>query len=198
MSPLEGLWAAETAGGGDCWAFFAYFFVFFAYFFVFFPLSAGRHNGTHVRPHNGPSTWPGTSAGLPRAGARDVPARPRPRQPSQEWSWGPASRRWYPPFRRFSDVFPTISRRTPGLPAASPFRGAAAPAFPLILRRAPICPRFGCRRRFAPARSRDRQGAPGYPRPCADDGICGVRGQKVCVRGKASSPGGLAPGLGGS
>ena len=104
MSPLEGLWEAETAGGGDCWA-------FFAYFFVFFPLSAGRHNGTHVRPHNGPSTWPGTSAGLPRAGARDVPARPRPRQPSQEWSWGPASCRWYPPFRRFSDVFPTISRR---------------------------------------------------------------------------------------
>ena len=38
-------------------------------------------------------------------GARDVPARPRPRQPSQEWSWGPASRRWYPPFRRFSDDF---------------------------------------------------------------------------------------------
>ena len=97
---------------------------------------------------------------------------------------------------RRSDVFPTISRRTPGLPAASPFRGAAAPAFPLILRRAHTSPRFKCRRRFAPARSRDRQGAPGYPRPCWLDGICGVRGPKVCVRGKASSPGGLAPGLG--
>ena len=108
MSPLEGLWAAETAGGGDCWA-------FFAYFFVFFPLSAGRHNGTHVRPHNGPSTWPGTSAGLPRAGARDVPARPRPRQPSQEWSWGPASCRWYPPFRRFH-----------GVPRACPLRARSA------------------------------------------------------------------------
>ena len=99
---------------------------------------------------------------------------------------------------RRSDVFSTISRPTPGLPAASPFRGAAAPAFPLILRRAPICPRFGCRRRFAPARSRDRQGASQSIRPCADDGICGVRGPKVCVRGKASSPGSLKPGLGGS
>ena len=99
---------------------------------------------------------------------------------------------------RRSDVFPTISRRTPGLPAASPFRGAAAPAFPLILRRGRMRREFEGRRRFAPARSRDRQGAPGYPRPCADDGICGVRGPKVCVRGKASSPGSLKPGLGGS
>ena len=48
---------------------------------------------------------------------------------------------------RRSDDF----RRTPGLPA-SPFRGAAAPAFPLILWRARMRREFECRRRFAPAR----------------------------------------------
>ena len=46
---------------------------------------------------------------------------------------------------RRSDVFPTISRRTPGLPAASPFRGAAAPAFPLILRRVHMRREFKCK-----------------------------------------------------
>ena len=103
-----------------------------------------------------------------------------------------------PPPLALSTIFCRFPADFTVLPAASPFRGAAAPAFPLILRRAPMCSGFGCRPRFAPARSRDRQGASQSIRPCADDGICGVRGPKVCVRGKASSPGSLKPGLGGS
>ena len=191
MSPLEGLWATETANGGDCWAIFAYFFVFFP---LSWPYLQARHYGTPVSPimgcppGHGPArdyrVWePETS---PRARARGSLLR------NGHGDLPPAGG------TRRSDVFPTISRRTPGLPAASPFRGAAAPAFPLILRRVHTRREFKCRRRFAPARSRDRQGAPGYPCPCADDGTCGVRGPRVYVRGKASSPGGLAPGLGGS
>ena len=89
-----------------------------------------------------------------------------------------------PPPLALSTIFCRFPADFTVLPAASPFRGAAAPAFPLILRRAHTSPRFGCRRRFAPARSRDRQGAPGYPRPCADAGTCGVGGaDSVCARG---------------
>ena len=103
-----------------------------------------------------------------------------------------------PPPLALSTIFRRFSADVAVLPAASPFRGAAAPAFPLILRRAPTRREFECRRRFAPSRSRDWQGAPGYPRLCWLDGICGVRGPKVCVRGEASSPGSLKPGMGGS
>ena len=45
---------------------------------------------------------------------------------------------------------------------------------------------------------RNRQGASQSIRPCWLDGTCGVGGLTVCVRGEASSPGSLAPGLGGS
>jgi hypothetical protein len=87
-----------------------------------------------------------------------------------------------PPPLALSTIFRRFSADVAVLPAASPFRGAAAPAFPLILRRAPTTCGFECRRRFAPARSRDRQGAPGYPRLCVDDETCGVGGLTVCVR----------------
>ena len=89
-----------------------------------------------------------------------------------------------PPPLALSTIFRRFSADVAVLPAASPFRGAAAPAFPLILRRAPTRREFECGPRFAPARSRDRQGAPGYPCPCADDGTCGVGGaDSVCARG---------------
>ena len=47
MSPLEGLWATETANGGDCWAIFAYFFVFCP---LSWPYLQARHYGTPVSP----------------------------------------------------------------------------------------------------------------------------------------------------
>ena len=87
-----------------------------------------------------------------------------------------------PPPLALSTIFRRFSADVAVLPAASPFRGAAAPAFPLILRRAPTTCGFECRRRFAPARSRDRQGAPRYPRLCVDDETCRIGGITVCVR----------------
>ena len=87
-----------------------------------------------------------------------------------------------PPPLALSTIFRRFSADVAVLPAASPFRGAAAPSFPLILRRAASNCGLKCRRRFAPSRSRDQQGAPGYPRLCVDDETCGVGGLTVCVR----------------
>ena len=99
---------------------------------------------------------------------------------------------------RRSDVFPTISRRTPGLPAASPFRGAAAPAFPLILRTAHRDGGYDNSRvslLHAPGGGRGLRDT--YARVLVRRHVAWKLVQ--CLRAReASSPGSLKPGMGGS
>ena len=191
MSPLEGLWATETANGGDCWAIFAYFFVFFP---LSWPYLQARHYGTPLSPimgcppGHGPArdyrVWePETS---PRARARGSLLR------NGHGDLPPAGG------TRRSDVFPTISRRTPGLPAASPFRGAAAPAFPLILRRAHRDAFYDNSRVslfHVPGGGRGLQDA--HARVLVRRHVAWKLVQCLSAR-EASSPGSLKPGMGGS
>ena len=87
-----------------------------------------------------------------------------------------------PPPLALSTIFRRFSADVAVLPAASPFRGAAAPAFPLILRRAASRRVLGFFARFSVARPRGRQGAPGCPRLCARAETCGVEASAVSVR----------------
>ena len=103
-----------------------------------------------------------------------------------------------PPPLALSTIFRRFSADVAVLPAASPFRGAATPAFPLILRRAASNCVLGFFARFSVARLRGRQGAPGCPRLCARAETCGVEASAVSVREGGVLSSGLQPGLGGS
>ena len=87
-----------------------------------------------------------------------------------------------PPPLALSTIFRRFSADVAVLPAASPFRGAAAPAFPLILRRAASNCALGLFARVSVARPRGRQGAPGYLRSCARAETCGVEASAASVR----------------
>ena len=87
-----------------------------------------------------------------------------------------------PPPLALSTIFRRFSADVAVLPAASPFRGAAAPAFPLILRRAASNCALGLFARVSVARPRGRQGAPGCPRPCGRAETCGVEASAASVR----------------
>ena len=87
-----------------------------------------------------------------------------------------------PPPLALSTIFCRFPADFTVLPAASPFRGAAAPAFPLILRTAASNCVLGFFARFSVARLRGRQGAPGCLRSCARAETCGVEASAVSVR----------------
>ena len=115
MSPLEGLWATETANGGDCWAIFAYFFVFFP---LSWPYLQARHYGTPVSPIMGcpPGHGPGgtTACGSQR--------RPRAPAPAAAFS-GMVMGTCLPPV---VPAVPTFFRRFHGVPRACPLRARSA------------------------------------------------------------------------
>ena len=103
-----------------------------------------------------------------------------------------------PPRHTLSTIFRQFSADVAVLPAASPFRGAAAPAFPLILRTA--------HRDGGYDNSRvSLLHASGGGRGLRDAHACVLVRRHVvwklvqCLRGReASSPGSLKPGMGGS